>query len=1062
MHIIGTDYYFDVEFHSWTSNNSGGGFSYTRTPVDGPDLPEGYFRKPDFADASLPENQDRISDEIWITRGNSQALYNAAYEGSYNWNGGHSHTGGPSPSGTEWASGPTENHSSIESYNTFLGAVGGEWGTENLAGQTYSMHIIGTDQYYDIQFHSYTMDQQNGGGFAYIRTPAVGPEIPEGYFRKLNYGDPNLSFYQDRITDDVWLTRSNERGLYNKYSESGYNENNSPSGTVWSMGLTGHQRNSDSYSSFHMATGESDHGDNLQALVGQIMSLHITGTDIFYDVEFHQWTSNYDGGGFAYTRSLAELDTVNHSLDAVYFIKNDFSDPNSDNNQDWITDNVRITRGDSEPLYNAAIESEYIGGISPANTLWASGSTSSQNSSDSYSDFMSSLDTELRFLPGKIMSMRVDGTDDFYDVLFHSWTNDSEYDWDGQNGGGFSYTRTPANISTGCTNYYADNYDENASIDDGSCIYYDETVVFTKEDFGDQSLVENQDRISEDVWLTRSDNGGLFNFISESNYEQDSSPQGTKWVRGKTSNQTVYNYTHFYSAAGGSFNSIIGDTFSLHLENLDIYFDVVFTSWTEGNNGGGFSYFRIPSEKPPISGCMDIYADNYDETVEFDDGSCIYFQEAVTFTKEDYADPNSEEAQDRILGNIWITRGNNKPLYNAALEGSYDDSHHDKSISPANTEWADGPTANHSSILSYKSLKSVVGSNFRDLPGRTLSMHIIGTDYYFDVEFHSWTSNNSGGGFSYTRTPVDGPDLPEGYFRKPDFADASLPENQDRISDEIWITRGNSQALYNAAYEGSYNWNGGHSHTGGPSPSGTEWASGPTENHSSIESYNTFLGAVGGEWGTENLAGQTYSMHIIGTDQYYDIQFHSYTMDQQNGGGFAYIRTPAVGPEIPEGYFRKLNYGDPNLSFYQDRITDDVWLTRSNERGLYNKYSESGYNENNSPSGTKWYSGVTNSDTDLSNYTNLKDAAGGQLQNLPGQTMSLYIESNETFYDVTFHSWQCCGQGGGYSYTRVEAYGCTDPYAQIMTQRQTLMMVVVQDIMKTVNTRLVLMVLMDQ
>ena len=130
------------------------------------------------------------------------------------------------------------------------------------------------------------------------------------------------------------------------------------------------------------------------------------------------FTSNYDGGGFAYTRSLAELDTVNHSLEAVYFIKNDFSDSNSDNNQDWITDNVRITRGESEPLYNAAIESEYNGGISPANTLWASGSTSSQNSSDSYSDFMSSLDTELRFLPGKIMSMRVDGTDDFYDVLF--------------------------------------------------------------------------------------------------------------------------------------------------------------------------------------------------------------------------------------------------------------------------------------------------------------------------------------------------------------------------------------------------------------------------------------------------------------------------------------------------------------------------------------------------------------------------------------------------------------------------------------------------------------------
>ena len=184
----------------------------------------------------------------------------------------------------------------------------------------------------------------------------------------------------------------------------------------------------------------------------------------------------------------------------------------------------------------------------------------------------------------------------------------------------------------------------------------------------------------------------MFNFISESNYEQDSSLKGLNGSEAKRLIRLSITTRIFYSATGGSFNSIIGDTFSLHLENLDIYFDVVFTSWTEGNNGGGFSYIRIPSEKPPISGCMDIYADNYDETVEFDDGSCIYFQEAVTFTKEDYADPNSEEAQDRILGNIWITRGNNKPLYNAALEGSYDDSHHDKSISPANTEWADGPT----------------------------------------------------------------------------------------------------------------------------------------------------------------------------------------------------------------------------------------------------------------------------------------------------------------------------------------------------------------------------------
>ena len=93
----------------------------------------------------------------------------------------------------------------------------------------------------------------------------------------------------------------------------------------------------------------------------------------------------------------------------------------------------------------------------------------------------------------------------------------------------------------------------------------------------------------------------------------------------------------------------------------------------------------------------------------------------------------------------------------------------------------------------------------QNLPGQILSLHIIGTDLYFDVEFLSWTNNQSGGGFSYTRTPVEGPDLPEGYFRKLDYADPSLAENQDRILDNIWITRGNDKPLYNAAMEGSYN-----------------------------------------------------------------------------------------------------------------------------------------------------------------------------------------------------------------------------------------------------------------
>ncbi|MDG1223919.1 MAG: LamG domain-containing protein, partial [Candidatus Marinimicrobia bacterium] len=297
---------------------------------------------------------------------------------------------------------------------------------------------------------------------------------------------------------------------------------------------------------------------------------------------------------------------------------------------------------------------------------------------------------------------------------------------------------------------------------------------------------------------------------------------------------------------------------------------------------------------------------------------------SITFTKEDYADPSLAENQDRIIDNIWITRGNDKPLYNAAIEGSYNDQNNDHSISPAGTEWASGLTVNQSSILDYSDFKTTVGSSMQNLPGQILSLHIIGTDLYFDVEFHSWTNNQNGGGFSYTRTPTEGPDLPEGYFRKLDYSDPSLAENQDRITENVWITRGNDKPLYNAALEGSYN---DQNRDNSISPAGTEWANGPTVNHSSVFDYKGFKSALGN--GLQNLPGQTHSMHIIGTDIYFDVEFHAWTSGR-NGGGFAYIKTQVSGPALPEGYFRKPDFADPSLAENQDRITDDIWIARRN------------------------------------------------------------------------------------------------------------------------------------
>ena len=99
------------------------------------------------------------------------------------------------------------------------------------------------------------------------------------------------------------------------------------------------------------------------------------------------------------------------------------------------------------------------------------------------------------------------------------------------------------------------------------------------------------------------------------------------------------------------------------------------------------------------------------------------------------------ENQDRITNNVWITRGDSQPLYNAALEQDYQD----EDISPEGTIWAPGFTAFQVSTDNYQAFKQATGGNHQNLPGRVMSMHIVGTGLFYDVEFHSWTSDGSSG-----------------------------------------------------------------------------------------------------------------------------------------------------------------------------------------------------------------------------------------------------------------------------------------------------------------------------
>ena len=120
-----------------------------------------------------------------------------------------------------------------------------------------------------------------------------------------------------------------------------------------------------------------------------------------------------------------------------------------------------------------------------------------------------------------------------------------------------------------------------------------ETIFFTKLDSADWTLIENQDRITNDIWITRKHNQSIFNIAQENGYSgSNGSPIGTLWANNKSSDAALNDYVSFVQMHGSNPQSIINDTVSLFIPSSDQYFDIVFFSFSGGNSGGGFSYIR--------------------------------------------------------------------------------------------------------------------------------------------------------------------------------------------------------------------------------------------------------------------------------------------------------------------------------------------------------------------------------------------------------------------------------------------------------------------------------------
>ncbi len=126
----------------------------------------------------------------------------------------------------------------------------------------------------------------------------------------------------------------------------------------------------------------------------------------------------------------------------------------------------------------------------------------------------------------------------------------------------------------------------------------DSSVTFVKQDWADWTLAENQDRISSDVWITRQNNMPIFNIAVENTAESgcnSRSPIGTLWSDKPTHISQESDYTDFIDMTNCYPPSIINETVSLWIPDINKKWDVIFDSWTSGGDGGGFSYTRNPS-----------------------------------------------------------------------------------------------------------------------------------------------------------------------------------------------------------------------------------------------------------------------------------------------------------------------------------------------------------------------------------------------------------------------------------------------------------------------------------
>jgi hypothetical protein len=134
----------------------------------------------------------------------------------------------------------------------------------------------------------------------------------------------------------------------------------------------------------------------------------------------------------------------------------------------------------------------------------------------------------------------------------------------------------------------------------GEEVWSGRDYYFEKEDYADWTLEANQDRITDQVWITRKSGQGIFNIAQEDGYQYLHSPQDTEWATGDAVDWATLTFRTWEAWHGGYPPDMVGDDAVVHLISEDVYIDIRFEGWTIGGQGGGFSYYRAAGSPTPV------------------------------------------------------------------------------------------------------------------------------------------------------------------------------------------------------------------------------------------------------------------------------------------------------------------------------------------------------------------------------------------------------------------------------------------------------------------------------